>query len=120
MNTLKHEAEKEESQIDQFFSMFDNSGTKGQLTRADVAAMNKYLGFPAGEADITEMMRRIDKDHDEMIQRPEFNRFVGGMGGMPNLLKQRQAMLGEKSGRRQTAMAAGERLTEHERSRLIQ
>lgn len=121
MNTLKAEARKEEKEIDQIFNMFQkSSGTKGQLSRADVALMNKYLGFPSGESDIDDIMRKIDKDSSGTIGKTEFNRFVGGMGGMPNLLKQRQAMLGEKSGRRQTAMAAGESLSELQRSRLIQ
>jgi hypothetical protein len=120
MKTLRMEAQKEQKEIQQFFKMFDNSGDKGQLTRADVAVMNKYLGFPAGEKDITEMMRKIDKDGGGTIQMTEFERFVGGMGGMPNLLKQRQAMLGEKSGRRQTAMAAGATLSAPEKSRLVQ
>mmetsp|Transcript_78712 Transcript_78712/g.205281 ORF Transcript_78712/g.205281 Transcript_78712/m.205281 type:complete len:623 (-) Transcript_78712:159-2027(-) len=120
MNTLKREAKKEEEEIKQFFKMFDNSGAKGQLTRADIGAMNKYLGFPAGESDITDMMAKIDKDGGGTIQEVEFKRFVGGMGGIPNLLKTRQAMLGEKSGRRQTAMESGETLSSLERSRLDQ
>lgn len=79
------------------FERFDYSTEQGQknavLSKNEVHTMFEYLGFPAGEEDVQEFFKVIDKDKDGGISLDEFQRYVGRVGGIYKLFEVRRRQL---------------------------
>lgn len=97
LDCLEKEIGAEEETLARAFKLFDNKGN-GALDRGDVKNMNRYLGFPAEDKDIAELMTQIDQDRSGTIKFNEFETFVGGVGGSAALFRERQSRISMKMG----------------------
>jgi len=97
LNRLDKELEVEQETLGHAFKLFDNQNTN-TLTRADVTNMNKYLGFPAEDDDVSQLMDIVDTDKSGEISFAEFETYVGLVGGSSKLFEERQRRLKEKFG----------------------
>eukprot|EP00927_Polykrikos_kofoidii_P027710 TRINITY_DN24286_c0_g1_i2.p1 TRINITY_DN24286_c0_g1~~TRINITY_DN24286_c0_g1_i2.p1 ORF type:complete len:633 (+),score=109.24 TRINITY_DN24286_c0_g1_i2:119-2017(+) len=94
---LHDELEVEMESLARAFKLFDNSG-RGALNKSDVKNMHRYLGFPAEDEDIDQLMERVDKDKSGTIKFDEFETYVGWVGGSSKLFEERQRRLAERLG----------------------
>eukprot|EP00929_Paragymnodinium_shiwhaense_P013526 TRINITY_DN121380_c0_g1_i1.p1 TRINITY_DN121380_c0_g1~~TRINITY_DN121380_c0_g1_i1.p1 ORF type:complete len:626 (-),score=131.85 TRINITY_DN121380_c0_g1_i1:149-2026(-) len=92
LESLNSQLEVEGEALARAFKLFDNHST-GKLSKADVKNMNRYLGFPAEDADVDKLMESIDKDKSGTLTFTEFESYVGWVGGSPKLFEERQKRL---------------------------
>eukprot|EP00928_Gymnodinium_smaydae_P008913 TRINITY_DN13292_c0_g1_i1.p1 TRINITY_DN13292_c0_g1~~TRINITY_DN13292_c0_g1_i1.p1 ORF type:complete len:782 (+),score=186.38 TRINITY_DN13292_c0_g1_i1:80-2347(+) len=97
LDRLERELDVEEETLARAFKLFDNGGHDA-LSRADVRNMNRYLGFPADDADVDELMRVVDTDGSGTITFREFDTYVGWVGGTGKLFEERQKRITAKAG----------------------
>lgn len=97
LDRLEKEIQAEEEALARAFKLFDNSGCN-ELTRSDIKNMNRYLGFPAEETDLDQIMQAIDVDSSGTITFQEFETYVGRVGGTARLFEERQKRVTEKIG----------------------
>eukprot|EP00928_Gymnodinium_smaydae_P008916 TRINITY_DN13292_c0_g3_i2.p1 TRINITY_DN13292_c0_g3~~TRINITY_DN13292_c0_g3_i2.p1 ORF type:complete len:614 (+),score=131.72 TRINITY_DN13292_c0_g3_i2:46-1887(+) len=98
IDRLAKEIEAEQVALKHAFKLFDNSKSN-LLSKADVKNMNRYLGFPAEDSDVDELLKLVDTDKSGSISLDEFEKYVGWMGGSAQLFRQRHERIGERCGR---------------------
>eukprot|EP00401_Gymnodinium_catenatum_P063094 CAMPEP_0117474320 /NCGR_PEP_ID=MMETSP0784-20121206/9224_1 /TAXON_ID=39447 /ORGANISM="" /LENGTH=629 /DNA_ID=CAMNT_0005268543 /DNA_START=14 /DNA_END=1899 /DNA_ORIENTATION=+ len=97
IDRLEKEVDAETDALARAFKLFDNSG-KRALNRTDVKNMNRYLGFPADEHDVDELIAACDADNSGTLGFQEFENYVGWVGGSSKLFEERQRRLKERLG----------------------
>lgn len=60
--------------------------------------MLDYLGFPAGQDDVSKVLSAVDADSDGNMSLPEFQNYVGRMGGSFSLFEVRRQRMAAKHG----------------------
>eukprot|EP00930_Biecheleria_cincta_P100161 TRINITY_DN91776_c0_g1_i1.p1 TRINITY_DN91776_c0_g1~~TRINITY_DN91776_c0_g1_i1.p1 ORF type:complete len:632 (+),score=108.65 TRINITY_DN91776_c0_g1_i1:34-1896(+) len=97
LDHLEKELEGEQESLARAFKLFDNRG-RGQLSNADIKNMNRYLGFPSDDGDVDALVAMIDSDKSGSISFPEFEEYVGRMGGSQKLFEERHKRIKDKLG----------------------
>jgi len=97
LNRLKQAIEQEENTLAAAFSLFKPPG-KDVLTAEEVGIMLDYLGFPASQSDISQVLSAVDNSTDPTMSLEEFQCYVGKMGGSFSLFEMRRQRMAAKQG----------------------
>lgn len=94
---LEQCVEQEEKTLTAAFSLFVPRG-KDCLTSNEVKTMLEYLGFPASDADVAKLLSAVDSDGSGSMSLPEFQQYVGKMGGSFRLFEVRRKQMSARHG----------------------
>lgn len=94
---IEQGVEQEEKTLTAAFNLFVPPG-KQCLTAVEVKTMLEYLGFPASDTDVEKLLKAVDHDGDRTMDLPEFQRYVGRMGGSFRLFEVRRQQMAAKHG----------------------
>jgi len=94
---IEQEVFAEERSLAAAFKRFNPSRTEN-MTFREVKFMFEYLGFPSEDKDVRAVIKAVDQTGDGKMSLPEFQLYVGRMGGSDKLFEVR---------RRQTLAKAG-------------
>jgi len=108
---LEQAIEQEERTLAASFKLFVPPG-KDHMTPQEVKRMLGYLGFPAADTDVDQIMDAVDKDKDKTMSLSEFQQYVGRMGGSFSLFAVRRERMKAKHGSAGSGVADHAMLTE--------
>jgi len=94
---LEQGVEQEEKTLAAAFGLFVPPG-KDFLTAVEVKTMLEYLGFPSSDGDVSDVLSAVDHDKDRTMSLPEFQQYVGKMGGSFRLFEVRRKQMAAKHG----------------------
>jgi hypothetical protein len=92
IEALEMQVEQEEKTLSAAFSIFKPPG-KDVLGDTEIQYMLKYLGFPCTKKDVENIITAVDTDGDRTMSLPEFQTYVGRMGGSLKLFEVRRAQM---------------------------
>eukprot|EP00913_Durusdinium_trenchii_P035167 g32899.t1 len=75
LERLDKELQSEEETLLRAFKLFDPKRQE-KLGKAELKNMNRYLGFPAEDRDLDQLMVMIDTDRSNTISFDEFQEYV--------------------------------------------
>mmetsp|Transcript_43844 Transcript_43844/g.103674 ORF Transcript_43844/g.103674 Transcript_43844/m.103674 type:complete len:722 (+) Transcript_43844:65-2230(+) len=90
LGRLEQEIEQEESTLEAAFSLF-KPPSASYLTSKELKAMLEYLGFPADEKSVAQVLTAAGKDGKMSLS--DFQAYVGRMGGSIKLFEVRRKQL---------------------------
>lgn len=97
LSRVEQEVEQEESMLRAAFMLFKPAGVDW-LGESEVLAMMQYLHFPQAKADVDALISAVDTDGDRKVSLPEFQHYVGQMGGSFRLFEVRRQEMADKAG----------------------
>jgi len=94
---IEQEVEQEEQTLAAAFNLFKPKDASS-LGEKEVKSMLQYLGFPDSKEDVDRLVDAVDTDGDRKVSLPEFQQYVGKMGGSYKLFELRRAQMAAKRG----------------------